>query len=233
MAPKAAQKRAKKKAAKQKKILILLGALLLGAVIFAYMTLSKLNSPPSVSATPASATTPASSIPGGASAAAIAPGITVEPVASLTAFTALGRKDPFNDNGPNPNAAPSAPSKGSGGSGSKATGGGGGGGTPQQPSAPITGAVVSLNGTKLTLVLGTTFGHAPGLSGVSLFRLVSVSAKTAVIGVVGTPQHFTLQRRRPLTLEQAGGWTYTLILEPIGTGVPMTVAPAPSTTKGP
>jgi len=230
MAPKAAQKKAMKKAAKQKKMLIVLGVALLGALVFAYMTLSKLGGAPKVSATPVAATTPASSIPNGTPVAVVTPGITAAPVDSFRSFTELGRKDPFHDNGPHASAAPSAPNNGSGGSG-KGSGGsgngsGGGGSKPQQPAAPLTGAVVSFNGTKLALALGTAFGHAPGLSGVSLFRLLSVTPKTAVIGVVGTQQRFTLHVRQPLTLEQAGGWTYTLLLEPLGSAAPMTVAPS-------
>jgi hypothetical protein len=90
--------------------------------------------------------------------------------------------------------------------------------------------VISLNGDKLPLAIGATFGKAPGLSGVPLFRLVKVTPKTALIGVVGTKQQFTLHVKKPLTLQQYGGWSYTLILEPLGSAAPMTVQ---TTTTGP
>jgi hypothetical protein len=219
----AAHDAAKKKAAKQKKRLIFLALPLCGALVYAYMTLTSLNSKPQVSDTPAAQTTPAGSIPADGSAATITPGVTAPPVGAVGSFVALGRKDPFHDNGPHAttggSSAPkkTAPSKG--GSSSKT----------KQPAAPLTGAVISLNGQKLSLAIGTAFGHAPGLSGVSLFRLITVSARSAVVGVVGTRQHFTLHVRRPLTLAQNGGWTYTLVLEPLGSAAPMTVQPGNQT----
>jgi hypothetical protein len=100
MAPKAAQKAAMKKAAKQRKILALLALPLLGAFVFAYMTLTGNKSAPAVSATPAAATTPGGEIPTGAPAVAVTPGIVLAPVGSLHSFAALGRKDPFHDGGP-------------------------------------------------------------------------------------------------------------------------------------
>jgi hypothetical protein len=219
MAPKAAQEAAKKKAKKQKRILIVLAIAMLGALVFAYTTLSGLGAKPAVSATPASATTPAGSIPtAGTPQAPLTPGITPAAVVALRSFTALGRKDPFYDNGPSASSGTTSTTgkpklKAVKGSGSKS----------KQPSVPLTGAVISLNGKKLALALGTKFGHAPGLSGVPLFRLVKVTPSTALIGVVGTQQEFTLHVRRPLTLQQNGGWTYTLILEPRGSAAPMTV----------
>ncbi len=225
MARKTAQEAAKKKAAKQKKILIVLVVFLLGALVYGYMTLTGgSGGTPKVSGTPAAQTTPAGAIPTDGSAATVTPSVAAPPVGSMGSFVALGRKDPFHDNGPHAatGSGASAPSK-SGGSkgGSK----GGRGSTSKPPAAPLTGAVISLNGKKLALAIGTSFGHAPGLSGVLLFRLVTVSARSAVIGVVGTRQRFTLHTRRPLTLSQNGGWTYTLILEPVGSAAPMTVQP--------
>lgn len=215
----AAHDAAKKKAAKQKKRLMFLAVPLLGALVYAYMTLTSLNGKPQVSGTPAAQTTPAGSIPAGGSAATITPGVTAPPVGAVGSFVALGRKDPFHDNGPHATTSggSSAPSK---------TPSGKGGSKSKQPSTPLTGAVISLNGQKLSLAIGTAFGHAPGLSGVALFRLITVSARSAVIGVVGTHQRFTLHVRRPLTLAQTGGWTYTLILEPLGSAAPMTAQPA-------
>ncbi len=90
--------------------------------------------------------------------------------------------------------------------------------------------MISLNGDKLALAIGATFGHAPGLSGVPLFKLVKVAPKTALINVVGTKQQFTLHVKQPLTLEQYGGWTYTLVLQPVGSPAPMTVQTTTTTT---
>jgi hypothetical protein len=225
MAPKAAQQAAKKKARKQKKLLIVLAIPMLAALVYAYMTISSLGAKPKAPATPAAAaTTPAGdNTTGGTPDAPVTAGIVAAPVDYLRAFTVLGRKDPFHDHGPKAAASSTTPS----GSGKgKGKGSAGGGSTSKQPSAPLTGAVISINGKKLALSLGTQFGHAPGLSNVSLFRLVKVSAKSALIGVVGTQQQFTLHVGRPLTLAQDGGWKYTLILEPLGSAAPMTVQPA-------
>jgi hypothetical protein len=228
MAPKAAQDRAKKKAAKQKKILMVLALPMLGALVYAYMTLSSLGSKPQVPATPAAATTPAGSIPkAGAQAPTITPGIAALPVDALLSFTALGQKDPFHDNGPKPGTGKASSSTATAKGKGKSTGSSS---TTKQPSAPLTGAVISINGTKLAVALGSEFGHAPGLSGVSLFRLVKVTKTTALIGVVGTQQQFTLHVKHPLTLEQNGGWKYTLILEPLGSAAPMTVQTTTNST---
>jgi len=223
MARKAAKEAAKKKAAKQKKLLILLGVMLVGAMVFAFTTLSNLNKSPQASGSPAATTNPDGSVPTGTNVAAIIPGISAPAVGSLHALTMFGRKDPFNDHGPSGATASTAPSKNGNGNGS---------GTTKQPPVPLTGAVISINGNKLSLALGAQFGRAPGLSGVWLFRLVKLTRTTALIAVVGTHQQFTLQARRPLTLQQNGGWNYTLILEPLGSAAPMTVQPT-TTTTGP
>jgi len=248
---KAAHEAAQKKAAKQKKILMVLALPMLGAMVFAVMTFMSLGSHSStVSAAPASATTPAASVPAAgssatatspapdATAAAVTPGVAGVPIDSFHSFAALGRKNPFHDHGPKLDGG-----SGSGGNGSSKAdktntknkdkngkGSGGGGSQPKQPLPPPTGAVISLNGDKLALAVGATFGKAPGLSGVPLFRLVSVTRKSALIGVVGTTQQFTLHVNQPLTLQQYGGWTYTLILEPYGSSAPMTVQTTPTTT---
>ena len=215
---------AKKKAKKQKKLLVVLGLLLVGAGFFAFTTLSSLGKKP-VSATPDPATTPAGSISTGEPVSAVIAGIAAPPPGSLRAFTAFGRRDPFTS-GPSLVSESSTTNADGSGKGSIADQKGNGNGSgSNQPSGPLTGAVISLNGNKLALAVGSKFGHAPGLSGVPLFRLVHVTAKTALIAVVGTHQHFLLHVRYPLTLQQNGGWTYTLILEPLGTAAPMTVQP--------
>ena len=234
---KAAHEAAQKKAAKQKKLLMILAIPMLAALVYAVMTLMNLGAKPAspVSATPASASTPAGSIP--TAGTSVTPGVATEPVDPLRSFTLLGRRDPFHDHGPNPNApAPSGNNNNTGGKNKNKNGNGGGGGggsAPKPPAQPLTGAVISLNGDKLVLAIGATFGHAPGLSGVSLFKLVKVYPKTAQINVVGTKQQFTLHVGKPLTLEQYGGWTYKLILEPLGSPAPMTVQTTTTSTTGP
>lgn len=239
MAAKAAQKAAEKKAAKQKKILMVLAIPAAFALYYAYSTFSSMGSQPAaapVTVTPVGQTTPTSGIPTATPQATVTPGIAAPKPEFISSFVALGRKDPFNDHGPktNPSAGKGSGSSSSGGSSksggkSKNTDGGGGSKTKQPPPV-LTGAVISLNGTKLSLAIGNEFGHAPGLSGVSLFRLISVTPRSAVVGVVGTKQQFTLHVLSPLVLEQNGGWRYTLILEPLGSAAPMTTVPQTATT---
>ncbi len=229
MAAKAAQAAAQKKAAKQKKILMVLAVPMLAAVFYAYTTLTHLGGKPeALSAAPAAQTTPASAIPtAGSPDAPVTPGVVAAPVRALSSFVGLGLKDPFFDNGPHAATQTSSTSKSKKIAKQKAAKNSGG---SKQASVPLTGAVISLNGRKLALAIGATFGHAPGLSGVPLFRLHSVAPKSAVVDVVGTQQHFTLHVGVPLTLEQDGGWKYTLILEPLGSAAPMTVQTQPTFT---
>jgi len=218
---KAAHEAAMKKAAKQKKMLMVLALPMAAAIVYAVTTFMSLGNHPQVSATPAAATTPAGSIPtAGMPAAPLTPGVAAVPIDAFHSFTELGRKDPFHDHGPNTGAA-----KGKKKTKTKTTKGHSGSPKSKPPTVPLTGAVISLNGDKLALALGAKFGHAPGLSGVSLFRLVKATSKSALIAVVGTKQEFTLHVKQPLTLQQYGGWTYTLILEPLGSAAPMTVQP--------
>jgi hypothetical protein len=228
MAPKAAQAAAQKKAKRQKKLLLVLAIPAALAMYFAVHTFMTLGSKPApVSATPAASTTPVSSIPSptstGTPVVAVTPGIAVLPASTLNSFISLGRKDPFHDHGPHTNADTS--------SGGKHPGSGKGGKPGSGPTAPLTGAVIELNGKKLALALGASFGHAPGLDGVWLFRLGHVTSRSAEISLVGTNQHFTLHVGRPLTLAQDGGWQYTLLLEPAGSAGPMTVQTT-TTTSG-
>jgi hypothetical protein len=228
---KAAQEAAMKKAAKQKKILIVLALPMVAALYFmvtTFMSLGKHSSPDS--AAPPAATAPAGSgsatgTPIAATLAPVVPGVAAVPIVAFRSFTALGQKNPFHDHGPNAGASNSTgKTKSSKAKNPKI------GPKTKGPSAPLTGAVISLNGDKLALAIGTKFGQAPGLSGVPLFKLLKATAKTALVAVVGTKQEFTLHVKQPLTLQQYGGWTYTLILEPLGSPAPMTVKP---TTKSP
>ena len=235
MAPKAAKDAAKKKAAKQRKILAVLALPLLGALFFAYTTMSHLNSSSAphasgtaVSATPSAATTPAASTavgPTGIDASAVVtPGIVAAPVGSLRAFTGLGRKDPFNDDGPSLTKQSSTPTSGSGSpapttsaptknptiADNKPT--------SKTTSHPLPRAVISVNGKSTNVARGAKFGHAPGSSD-PLFRLVRVSTTRAVIAVVGTRLQYTLNLQLPLTLTRKGdGAKYILMLVRTKTG---------------
>lgn len=201
MAPKAAKQAAKKKAAKQKKVLIVLVLVLVVVLVLAFTTLLPSNSPAPVSAVPAASTTPAGST--AAPAPAASPGISPAPVGSLRAFSTLGRKDPFNDNGPHLSSAPPS--------------------TVKLSSGRLNHAVISINGKKFSVSLGAKFGHATAGTGAPLFRLAKVSETTAVVTVIGTKQNFTLHVRQPLTLAQKGAWKETLILEPVGTSATLTI----------
>ena len=222
----AAQKAAKQKAAKQKKVLIVLGVLLLGSLGYAVMTLSHLSTPVSAAASPTATPAPDGSTPTPTKtevAAVVTPGIAAPPAGSLRAFTAFGRKDPFDDNGPNLSGGSSTSTSSSSASTSKKSTiadqtGGASASKPKQPSGRPTSAVFSINGKRTVLKIGAKFGHPSASSDAALFKLVALSArtKTAVIVVIGTQQQYTLNIREPLTLAQTGGGKYTLILESVG-----------------
>jgi hypothetical protein len=253
MAPKAAQKAAKKKAEKQKKVLIGCGVLLVIALIYAVITLSSLGSHPASSAsaattTAAGSTTPASTTPGSTTpdATPVAPvtaGITIAPPDYLHSFVRLGRKDPFNDAGPNLAAASSGgSSSGSSSSSSSSSSSGSSSSssssssntqnalkpkvlktTPsKKPTVSSKRAVISINGKKSTVTQGSTFGHISGQGKTRAFRLLSVSTYTAVISLNGTKLQYTLNVGLPLTLKTKT-WRFTLILEPNGSGTKKTV----------
>jgi hypothetical protein len=155
---------------------------------------------------------------------------------TLASFSLFASKDPFaqqiSDEKSSPTgAAPSASSGSSashgGGSGSGATGG----------KAPAPGsAVISVNGTLYSVAVGTDFPQASSTdpSIVPLFHLVSVTAHTAKISIVGGSYAngaptVTLTENKPLTLmNTADGTRYKLILKPVGT--PVAAAPAPTST---
>src|SRR5439155_3932962 len=104
-------------------------------------------------------------------------------------------------------------------------------------SAPTPGtAVISVNGTLYTVAVGSDFPEASesDSSIVPLFHLVSVTAHTAKISIVGGSYSsgapaVTLRENKPVTLmNTATGTRYKLILKPVGTAV---AAAAPTTTN--
>lgn len=116
--------------------------------------------------------------------------------------------------------------------------------SPASPAAPVpTSAIISLNGEVMSVSVGGDFPTAGATfqrSG-SLFHVVSLTAKTAKIAIVGGSYAdgapaITLKMGTPLTLQNtADGTKYTLILEPPTTPLPGvtgtgTVAGAPTST---
>ena len=105
------------------------------------------------------------------------------------------------------------------------------------PSPPPTSAVISLNGELMSVGVGTAFPTAgTTFSRVgSLFKLDSLTAKTAKVSIVGGSYadgagELALDVGEPITLENtADGTRYTLILEPPGTPIPTSTTPTATT----
>jgi hypothetical protein len=88
-------------------------------------------------------------------------------------------------------------------------------------------AVISVNGTLYTVATKTDFPQPTSTNPApALFHLVSVTAHTATISIVGGSystgaQTVTLKENKPVTLmNTADGTRYRLILKPLGTAVP-------------
>jgi hypothetical protein len=170
----------------------------------------------------------------------------------LENFQRFASKDPFAaqvTNGGQPAASGGSSSSGS----SKSGGGSSAGGrvttvpitttTPSAPSSPSmpatpsapapTTAVISLNGVAMTVTVNSDFPTTT-----PVFHLVSLTAKTARIGIAGGSyadgsQTITLKLKTPVTLQNtADGSKYTLILEPANTPVTgaATTTATPTTT---
>jgi len=152
----------------------------------------------------------------------------------LTSFSRFASKDPFaqqvsDEQTPtSSSSSPGGSSKSAGGTKPSSSGGG---------SAPTPGtAVISVNGTLYTVAVGRDFPEASesDSSIVPLFHLVSVTAHTAKISIVGGSYSsgapaVTLRENKPVTLmNTATGTRYKLILKPVGTAV---AAAAPTTTN--
>jgi hypothetical protein len=141
----------------------------------------------------------------------------------LASFSRFASKDPFNQQlSDDKGSSPSSSSPGGAGSGS--AGSGGTSSPPQLPSGskPQPGsAVISVNGTLYTVATASDFPQAN-----PLFHLVSVTAHSAKISIAGGSYSsgaptVTLNQNKPVTLvNTADGTRYTLILKPLGTGVP-------------
>ena len=245
----------KAKEKKQKIVAAVLGVLFLGIMAFQGPKLWKQLHPPSQPVRPTAA--PTTTTPGTPALVAPTLGGSQTPTSSgsgtgslasnptppvadgqLTSFSRFASKDPFAQQlSDKPEVTSSGGSASSGGS---SGGSDGGGKSPSGGSAsdPTPGtAVISLNGTLYTVPVGTDFPSPSETdpSIVPLFRLVSLTAHSAKISIVGGSYAngapaVTLRENKPVTLmNTADGTRYKLILKPVGTAVPS--AAAPTTTS--
>jgi hypothetical protein len=243
----------KAKQKKQKILAAVLGVAFLGLLAFQVPRVMKMmKTPPNPHAgeTTATTTTPAGTpslaaptlrgaeqpttsgaAPAGSLTAAPAP--TVQD-GELASFSRFASKDPFSQQLSDEKT--SAPSSSGGSTGGSGSGSGSRGSTvPQVPSsAPHPGsAVISVNGTLYTVATNSDFPQATAAdpSATPLFHLVSVTAHSAKISIVGGSYSsgsatVTLTENKPVTLvNTADGTRYRLILKPLGTDV-STGAPA-------
>ncbi|TML02745.1 MAG: hypothetical protein E6G36_11180 [Actinobacteria bacterium] len=158
----------------------------------------------------------------------------------LASFSLFASKDPFaqqlsDEKTSSTSGATSSPSGGSS-SGSGSGSGSGAGVTGAKAPAPGS-AVISVNGTLYSVAVDTDFPQASATDSsiVPLFHLVSLTAQSAKISIVGGSYAngvptVTLTENKPVTLmNTADGVRYKLILKPVGTAVSST--PAPTSTS--
>ena len=185
---------------------------------------------PNSLAAPTLGATPTAAAPSAGTDASSVNLVSAVPVApdpgQLEAFNRLATKDPFAAQVSN--GGGSAPGSGSGKKG-------GGSGTqppavttpppttnPAPPAPAPSTATISLNGEQLSVSVGTDFPQAGATFNRvgAIFHLVSLTAKTAKISIVGGSyadgaNTITLTMGKPLTLQNtADGTRYILILEP-------------------
>lgn len=230
----------KAKQKKQKILAAVLGVVFLGLVAFqAPRVMKQLNPPePSLAATSTDpepvAGTPSLAAPtlqGGsedatgaadASGTLVSSGAPVVQDGQLDSFSRFASKDPFAQQLSDEKDSSTAPTdSGSSGSGTEDPG------IPDIPgNAPAPGsAVISVNGTLYTVPVGTDFPQASTTDPtvVPLFHLVSLTAHTAKISIVGGAysdggKTVTLKEKKAVTLmNTADGTRYKLILMPLGT----------------
>jgi hypothetical protein len=237
----------KAKQKKQKIVAAVLGVVMLGLVAFQFPKVMKhLNQKPPVS-TAATSTTPA----GTPSLAAPTLGGSEQPAAAATSgsgaltsgdvpppatdgqlasFSRFASKDPFAQQLSDDATA----TGGGGGSGSSSGGsspsfGGSSGSGSSGVQSPGPGsAVISVNGTLMSVAVGTDFPQptSSNPSAQPLFHLISLTAHSAKISIVAGSYSngaaaATLYVNKPLTLmNTADGTKYRLILKPQGTAVP-------------
>jgi hypothetical protein len=251
----AATDRAKAKAQKQKRLVVVLCAVLGLVLVYEIPhTLKLMKHSPAPVAAPATTPTQTPAIPGtaastsGPQASAIVASVQATPdPGQLTEFTKFASKDPF-DASVQPRSGDSSASTPPGSSTLPGPGSSPGpGSTPKTPPSPApTTAVISLNGELVPVSTGSAFpvsGATYDRVG-SLFQLVSLTARSAKVAIVGGSyadgsNALTLDVGKAVTLQNtADGTKYTLILEPQGTKPPTsttdtTTTPAPAITTTP
>src|SRR5205823_6866052 len=146
----------------------------------------------------------------------------------LASFSRFASKDPFAQQLGDETSGGSSSGSSSGGSTPSSSGGGSPSSSGGLQSPGPGSAVISINGTLMTVSVGTDFPQAtatdPSLQ--PLFHLISLTAHTARISIVGGSYSngaaaTTLRENRPLTLmNTADGTRYKLILKRQGTAVP-------------
>jgi hypothetical protein len=166
----------------------------------------------------------------------------------LSSFSLFASKDPFAQqlsdsptasSGSSSSGGSSGGPKGASSGGGSSSHGGGGSSAGGHASAPTPGtAVISVNGTLYSVAVGNNFPEAsstdPSIQ--PLFHLVSVTAHTAKISIVGGSYAngapaVKLQENKPVTLmNTADGTRYKLILKPVGTPVAAPAAPTSTTS---
>jgi hypothetical protein len=153
---------------------------------------------------------------------------------TLASFSLFASKDPFAQQVSDEKSSASTGSAPSASSGSPASKGGRSGSGATGGKAPAPGsAVISVNGTLYSVAVGTDFPQASSTdpSIVPLFHLVSLTAHTAKVSIVGGSYAngaptVTLTENKPVTLmNTADGTRYKLILKPVGTAVPTAATP--------
>jgi len=235
----------KAKQKKQKIVAGVLGVVMLGLVAFQFPKVMKmLNKKPPVS-TAATSTTPAgtpslaaptlsgSEQPAAATSASgsLTSGDVPPPASDsqLASFSRFASKDPFAQQlSDDATATGGGGSSASSGGSSPSFGGSSGSGSSGVQSPGPGSAVISVNGTLMSVAVGTDFPQptASNPSVQPLFHLISLTAHTARISIVGGSYSngaaaATLRENRPLTLmNTADGTKYRLILKPQGTAVP-------------
>jgi hypothetical protein len=246
----------KAKEKKQKILLAVLGVVFLGLAAFQGPKMWKRMHPSSPASTPTATAptttnptlaaptlgggqTPGAGTPGGSLASSPAPAVAD---GQLTSFSRFASKDPFAQQLSDKNPAESGSSPSSSGSAGGSSGGGGKSSSGRRSASdPKPGtAVISVNGTLYTVAVGTDFPSASTTdpSVVPLFHLISLTAHTAKISIVGGSYangapSVTLQENKPVTLmNTADGTRYKLTLKPVGTAVP-TSAPSSSGSSSP
>ncbi len=155
----------------------------------------------------------------------------------LTEFANFASKDPFIESVQKTagSSAASSTTKSSGGSSTKT----GTGRAPKAPPAPPpSAAVISVNGELMSVQVGSDFptaGVVFSQVGAPLFHLLSLTQKTAKVTIAGGSYAngapaLTLTVGQPVTLQNtADGTRYTLLLEPQGTQVPASTTPGSTT----